>query len=113
MKKVTVIFLVVSIGVLGFATFSLQEELVKERESVKFYMGKNRELEKDLVLLRQKYNKTRQVLERKKQILEKIKNNLTELENRVDLDRLEKYVPDETWEELSPVIDRLRRLKED
>jgi len=45
-------------------------------------------------------------------LLDDIEQSIAELENKVDLKKLERYIPKKAWSEIKPIIDRLKGFQE-
>ena len=106
MKLALIIFLTVLAIVLGFSVSSLQKELVSVRESNAFYEKRNDDLQRELMRVNRAYNE-------KERFLDEIEQSIAELESKVELETLERYIPKKTWEEIKPIIDRLKAFQEE
>jgi len=105
MRKAPIVFLISLAIILGFSVFSLQKELRKEENNAAFYEKRSDDLQRELV-------RVSRARDEKERLLNEIEQSITDLENKVQLETLERYIPKKTWEEIKPVIDRLKALQE-
>ncbi|MDD5195869.1 MAG: hypothetical protein PHQ96_09400 [Candidatus Omnitrophica bacterium] len=105
MKWVIIALLIVVIIVLGLSVSTLRKELVSARERVEFCNKRSDELQYEVMRVSRAY-------EEKKRILREIEESVAELENKVQLKTLERYIPKKTWDEIKPIIDRLKAFQE-
>lgn len=101
MKSTFIIFLVVLVIVLGFSVSSLRKELLNAKESAVFYEKRNDDLQRELMRVGSLYRE-------EERVLDGIEQNITELESKINLETLERYIPKKTWDEIKPVVDRLK-----
>ena len=101
MKSAFIIFLVVLTIVLGLKGSSLQKELLSARESAASYEKRSDHLQRELMRVSRLYSEEERVLDR-------IEQSITELESKINLETLERYIPKKTWDEIKPIIDRLK-----
>ena len=105
MKSTFLILLAVVVIVLEFSVFSLQKELLSARENAVFFEERSNELQRELMRLHTACGE-------KERFLEEIKQSIAELESKVDLDTLERHIPQKTWVEIKPIIDKLKAFRE-
>jgi chromosome segregation ATPase len=105
MKLVLIILLVMAAIILGFRVYSLQKELLSTNVSLVSYEKRSDDLEMKLMRLTKECNE-------KEQFLEEIEQSITELDGKVQLETLERYIPKKTWDEIKPIIDRLKAFQE-
>jgi phage regulator Rha-like protein len=89
---------------MAFSFFFLEEKLLEEKRQSQFYLNKSNDLERRLIFLERAY-------QNKERTLEEIKAALGDLEDKVQLETLQRYVPKDTWNQINPIINRLRELK--
>ncbi|MFZ2357328.1 MAG: hypothetical protein WAW67_05885 [Candidatus Omnitrophota bacterium] len=106
MKSALIIFLTVLAIVLGFNVSSLQKELLSARDNAAFYEKRSDDLQRELMRVNRACNE-------KERFLDEIEDSITELESKVRLETLERYIPKKTWEEIKPIIDRLKAFQEE
>jgi phage regulator Rha-like protein len=104
MKWLVVIFLILLTVFMAFSFFFLEEKLLEEKRQSQFYLNKSNDLERRLIFLERAY-------QNKERTLEEIKAALGDLEDKVQLETLQRYVPKDTWNQINPIINRLRELK--
>ena len=105
MKSTFLILLAVVVIVLEFSVFSLQKELLSARENAVFFEERSNELQRELMRLHTACGE-------KERFLEEIKQSIAELESKVDLDTLERHIPQKTWVEIKQIIDKLKAFRE-
>lgn len=105
MKSVPIIFLAGLVIFLGFSVSSLRKELTSAGEHAVFLEERNDLLQKELMRL----NRT---CSEKEQLLNEVKKSIAELESKVPVETLESHIPKKTWDEIKPIIDRLRAFRE-
>ena len=105
MKSAFLMFLAVAVIGLGFSVFSLKKELLSARENAVFFEERSNELQRELMRLHTACGE-------KERFLEEIKQSIAELESKVDLETLERHIPKKTWDEIKPIIDKLKAFRE-
>jgi predicted Holliday junction resolvase-like endonuclease len=105
MKSALIILLVIAVIVLGFSVYSLQKEILTARESAVSYGKRSDDLQRELMRLTKGCNE-------KEQFLEEIEQSITELDRKIQLETIERYIPKKTWDEIKPIIDRLKAFQE-
>ncbi|MDP2981312.1 MAG: hypothetical protein Q8N67_04545 [Candidatus Omnitrophota bacterium] len=105
MKLALIIFLTGLVIFLGLSVFGLRKEFLNAREHTISLEERNDLLQKELMRLNR-------VCSEKERFLNEIKQGITELESKVPLETLERYTPKKTWDEIKPIVDRLRFLQE-
>jgi septal ring factor EnvC (AmiA/AmiB activator) len=106
MKLTIIVLLVVCAGILGFCLFSARKELIGMHERYVFYEKRNEELQAELI-------RHKKDCAENKKLLSEIEQNIKELESKIQLATLERYLPDKTWNEIKPIIGRLRTLRQE
>ena len=105
MKSALIIFLAILTIVLGFGIFSLRKELLNIRESAAFYEKRSDGLQTELARLSR-------ACDAKERFLNEIEQGISELESKIQLKTLQRYVPVKTWDEIGPIIEKLKALQE-
>jgi hypothetical protein len=105
MKLALIIFFSVLAIVLGFSASSLQKELLSARESNAFYEERNDDLQRELTRMNRAYNE-------KERFLNGIEQSIAEFKSKVELETLERNIPKKIWNEIKPIIDRLKTFQE-
>ena len=90
---------------LGLRVSALQKELVNARERAELYNKRNEDMQYEVMRLSRAYDG-------EKRIVAEFKENITDLEDKVQLETLEKYIPKKTWDEIKPIIDKLKAIEE-
>lgn len=106
MKVAIIILLVVLVTILGFSVFSLQKELLSARDSAAFYEKRNDETKRELIRLSR-------LCADKERFLNEIEQSITELDRKIDLETLKRRIPKETWDEIKPIIDKLKAFQQE
>ncbi|MDI6758295.1 MAG: hypothetical protein QMD94_01275 [Candidatus Omnitrophota bacterium] len=104
MKSVLIILLGVSVIILGISLSTSQKELLIAKENAALYEKRNDDLQRELM-------RVNRVCGEKKWVLNEIEQNIEELEGKIQLEALERYLPKKTWDEIKPIVDRLKALQ--
>ncbi len=104
MKTIVIVFLVAAVVVLGLSVSSLRKALLSAQENTQFYEQRSEDLQRELMRVKSAYAQ-------KEQFFNEIRQNIEALESKVDLKTLEKYVPQKTWSEIEPIVEKLKALR--
>lgn len=105
MKLVFIVFFAVLVTILWFGASSLRKELLNERNKAVACEKSGDDLRKELIDIKR-------VCADQERLLDDIEQSIAELENKVDLKKLEYYIPKKTWNEIKPIIDKLKGFQE-
>jgi len=106
MKSAIITILVVVAIVLGFSVYSLQKELLNTKESAALSEKGNDDLQRELMRVNRLHAD-------KERILSGIEEAVAELDSKIDLKTLEKHIPKKKWNEIEPVIDKLKAFQQE
>jgi hypothetical protein len=106
MKWVIIVLLTAVVVVLGLNVSSLQKELVSANARAELYNKRSDELQYEVMRVSRAYDG-------EKRIVHEIEESITELENKVQLETLQRSIPKKTWDEIKPIIDKLKAFRED
>ncbi|RJO65720.1 MAG: hypothetical protein C4540_00355 [Candidatus Omnitrophota bacterium] len=106
MKTALIVILAIAVIILGFSASSLQKELFSSRESAAFSDKRSEDLQRELMRLNKLYAD-------KERFLSEIEQSIEELDSKVDLKTLERHIPKKEWDEIKPIIDRLRAFQQE
>lgn len=106
MKSVLIIFLGISVIILGINLSDSRKQFLAAKETADFYEKRSDDLHHELT-------RVNRVCAEKERFLNEIEQNIAELENRIQLEALERYLPTKTWSEIKPIIYRLRALQKE
>ncbi len=105
MKFILTSLLGILVIILGLSVYNLQKEFSNARESAIFYSQRSDDLQSELMRLSKE-------CAQKEEFLVEIEESITKLENKIQLENLERSIPKKTWDEIKPIIDRLRVFQE-
>lgn len=106
MKTGITVILAVIVIALSMSVFFLKRDLARAKTSEEFYQKRGDDLQNEVMLLR-KINDDRD------RTLHEISESVAQLERKVELETLRRYVPKKTWDEVSPIIEKLKGIGEE
>ncbi len=105
MKSGVILFLVGLVILLSFGILALRKELLNSRKHAALLEGRNNKLHMELMRLNRIHSAS-------EQFLNELEQSVRELENKMPFATLERYIPRKLWDEIRPIIDRLKFLQE-
>lgn len=105
MKSTTILLLSIAAIILGIGFFASQKELFTAKKNAAVYEKRNDDLQRELM-------RVNRACAEKERLLKEIEQSIRELDSKVQLETLQRYIPKKTWNEIQPVIERLRALQE-
>lgn len=104
MKTAIIVFLGITVIGSGLYVFSLKKELAAAVERAGFYSKRSDDLGSEVLRVSRSFDE-------QKKVLYEIKQSITELEDKVQLETLQRSIPKKTWDEIKPIIDRLKAFQ--